>query len=251
VTTQAAIVLSPWPRCHGACWPTRPPKAHALDPPQHSVPQPHPGSDPPEPLMTRQVLARGQERYDIFCAPCHGFAGDGDGMVVQRGFPAPPSFHTEPQLDLTAQRVVDVITHGTGRMLPMAERIPRPTAGRSPPMSRRCNSASRRWRQEMSQERNHECRGCPLSRATTRALGIAAALAASLVVLVIGEASVLEAWLVGFVLLAGASAGALALLLDRPHPGRGLAAADPGRVGGHCRPGPDGRGSGPADRHLP
>jgi hypothetical protein len=52
-----------------------------------------------------------------------------------------------------------------------------------------------------------------LSRATTRALGIAAALAASLVVLVIGEASVLEAWLVGFVLLAGASAGALALLL--------------------------------------
>jgi mono/diheme cytochrome c family protein len=93
-------------------------------PPQHSVPQPHPGSDPPEPLMTRQVLARGQERYDIFCAPCHGLAGYGDGMVVQRGFPPPPSFHTEPQLDLTAQRVVDVITHGTGQMLPMAERIP-------------------------------------------------------------------------------------------------------------------------------
>jgi mono/diheme cytochrome c family protein len=93
-------------------------------PPQHSVPQTHPGSDPPEPLMTRQVLVRGQERYDIFCAPCHGLAGYGDGMVVQRGFPAPPSFHTEPQLDLTAQRVVDVITHGTGQMLPMAERIP-------------------------------------------------------------------------------------------------------------------------------
>jgi mono/diheme cytochrome c family protein len=76
--------------------------------------------------MTRQVLIRGEERYDIFCAPCHGFAGDGDGMVVQRGFPAPPSFHDEPRLNLTTGQIVEVISHGTGRMLPMAERIPPP-----------------------------------------------------------------------------------------------------------------------------
>lgn len=86
-----------------------------------SVPQPVPGGDPPQPLMTAEVLARGQERYDIFCAPCHGFAGYGDGMVVARGFPAPPSFH---DIDLSALRIVEVISEGTGRMLPMAERIP-------------------------------------------------------------------------------------------------------------------------------
>jgi mono/diheme cytochrome c family protein len=92
--------------------------------PPHSVPQPVPLSDPPEPLMTREVLTRGQGRYEIFCTPCHGFAGDGDGMVVQRGFPAPPSFHTEARIDMAPERIVSAITNGFGRMLPMAERIP-------------------------------------------------------------------------------------------------------------------------------
>ena len=73
--------------------------------------------------LDQRTLRRGRERYDIFCSPCHGFAGYGDGMVAQRGFPAPPSFHAGPQRDLAAQRIVDVITDGTGRMLPMAERI--------------------------------------------------------------------------------------------------------------------------------
>ena len=98
--------------------------AAAAAQPPHSVPQPLPGGEPPQPPLSREVLARGQERYEIFCTPCHGFAGDGDGMVVQRGFPAPPSFHAGPQRALAAQRIVDVITDGTGRMLPMAERIP-------------------------------------------------------------------------------------------------------------------------------
>lgn len=94
--------------------------AAAAQPPQ-SVPQPIPGEHPPAPRLTPEVLARGQDRFDIFCAPCHGFAGDGDGMVVQRGFPAPPPYHL---LDLSLEHIVDVITHGRGRMLPMAERIP-------------------------------------------------------------------------------------------------------------------------------
>jgi mono/diheme cytochrome c family protein len=98
--------------------------ATAAAQPPHSVPQPFPGGEAPEPPLTVEVLARGQQRYEIFCSPCHGFAGYGDGMVVQRGFPAPPSFHAGPQGDLAAQRIVDVITDGTGRMLPMAERIP-------------------------------------------------------------------------------------------------------------------------------
>ena len=98
--------------------------AAAAAQPPHSVPQPVPLGDAPEPLMTREILARGQTRYEIFCTPCHGFAGDGDGMVVQRGFPAPPSFHTEARQNLPAEYFVTVITNGIGRMLPMAERIP-------------------------------------------------------------------------------------------------------------------------------
>ncbi|HUE46544.1 MAG TPA: cytochrome c [Aestuariivirgaceae bacterium] len=97
--------------------------AAAAQPP-HSVPQPVPHGDAPEPLLTRDLLARGQTRYEIFCTPCHGFAGDGDGMVVQRGFPAPPSFHTEVRRDMAPERIVSAITNGFGRMLPMAERIP-------------------------------------------------------------------------------------------------------------------------------
>src|SRR6185436_5320047 len=45
--------------------------------------------------VTREVLSVGHLSYDTFCSPCHGLAGYGDGMIVQRGFPAPPSFHTQ------------------------------------------------------------------------------------------------------------------------------------------------------------
>ncbi len=45
--------------------------------------------------VTAQVLDRGQERFNIFCSVCHGLTGDGDGMVVQRGFKRPPSFHVD------------------------------------------------------------------------------------------------------------------------------------------------------------
>jgi hypothetical protein len=45
--------------------------------------------------ITRAVLDRGRERFNIFCTPCHGLAGDGDGMIVQRGFQPPPSYHIE------------------------------------------------------------------------------------------------------------------------------------------------------------
>jgi hypothetical protein len=43
------------------------------------------------------LLARGRERFEIFCSPCHGYDGRGDGMIVRRGFPAPPSYHTPRQ----------------------------------------------------------------------------------------------------------------------------------------------------------
>ncbi len=76
---------------------------------------------PPE--VTPALLARGQERFGIFCAPCHGFAGDGDGIIVAHGFPQPPSYHIDRLLAATAQHFYDVMTHGYGVMYSFADRI--------------------------------------------------------------------------------------------------------------------------------
>ena len=75
------------------------------------------------PTVDGQLLARGHERYDIFCAPCHGLSGSGDGMIVQRGFPAPPSYHTARLRAASAQHVFSVITEGYGVMYSYASRI--------------------------------------------------------------------------------------------------------------------------------
>ena len=63
-----------------------------------------------------RLLARGRERFGIFCAPCHGLAGDGDGIIVAHGFPAPPSYHIDRLLAAPAQHFFDVITDGYGVM---------------------------------------------------------------------------------------------------------------------------------------
>lgn len=73
--------------------------------------------------VTRQLLERGQERFNIYCAVCHGPTGDGNGMIVQRGFPQPPSLH-EPRLrDAPPGHFVDVITNGYGVMYSYASRV--------------------------------------------------------------------------------------------------------------------------------
>jgi len=74
--------------------------------------------------LTLGVLQRGQERYDIYCAPCHNYNGDGRGSVVRRGFPQPASFVHEPRL-LTAPvgYFYNAITNGFGRMFPYASRV--------------------------------------------------------------------------------------------------------------------------------
>jgi mono/diheme cytochrome c family protein len=74
--------------------------------------------------VTREVLSRGRERYDIFCAPCHGLAGDGDGVIVQRGFQAPPSYHLDRLRSAPASHFFDVITNGFGAMYPYGYRVP-------------------------------------------------------------------------------------------------------------------------------
>ena len=69
------------------------------------------------------VLARGRERYDIYCSACHDRTGAGDGMIVRRGFPRPPSFH-EPRLRAApAGHFVGVMANGFGRMYPFADRV--------------------------------------------------------------------------------------------------------------------------------
>ena len=77
----------------------------------------------PSPPLTMALLARGRERFDIYCAPCHGRSGDGRGMVVERGFPAPPSYDTDRLRAAPAQHFYDVITNGYGAMFPYAARV--------------------------------------------------------------------------------------------------------------------------------
>ena len=73
--------------------------------------------------VDKEVIERGRERYGIHCAVCHGAAGYGDGMIVQRGFPAPPSFHLERLREAPVGHYYDVMTNGFGVMYPYAARV--------------------------------------------------------------------------------------------------------------------------------
>lgn len=74
--------------------------------------------------VTREVLDRGQQRFNIYCVPCHGPAGDGDGLVVQRGFNPPPSYHTDRLRQAPVGHFFDVVTHGFGSMPAYADQVP-------------------------------------------------------------------------------------------------------------------------------
>jgi mono/diheme cytochrome c family protein len=76
------------------------------------------------PPVNAALLARGSERYTIFCSPCHGLTGSGDGLIVQRGFPAPPSYHSARLRAVPGRHIFDVITDGYGVMYSYASRIP-------------------------------------------------------------------------------------------------------------------------------
>ena len=74
--------------------------------------------------ITREVLDRGRDRFNIYCTPCHGLAGDGDGIVVQRGFNAPPSYHSDRLRQAPVGHFFDVVTHGFGAMPAYADQVP-------------------------------------------------------------------------------------------------------------------------------
>jgi mono/diheme cytochrome c family protein len=73
--------------------------------------------------LTRELLDRGQQRFEIFCAPCHGYAGDGDGIVVQRGFTPPPSFHSDRLRQAPLSHFFTIATNGFGAMPSYAAQV--------------------------------------------------------------------------------------------------------------------------------
>jgi mono/diheme cytochrome c family protein len=73
--------------------------------------------------ITPGLLARGRTEFGIYCAMCHGADGYGQGIIVQRGFPAPPSFHTDRLRMAPAGHFFDVMTRGYGAMYPYASRV--------------------------------------------------------------------------------------------------------------------------------
>jgi mono/diheme cytochrome c family protein len=77
----------------------------------------------PAPPVTLGLLERGQERFRIYCTPCHSELGDGHGVVVQRGFPPPPSYHIDRLREAPVQHFYDVMTNGYGAMYSFADRV--------------------------------------------------------------------------------------------------------------------------------
>lgn len=73
--------------------------------------------------LTREVLARGQERFNIYCAPCHDRVGTGQGTIVRRGLRPPPSLHSDRLRQAPVGHFFDVITHGFGAMLDYAAEV--------------------------------------------------------------------------------------------------------------------------------
>ena len=73
--------------------------------------------------ITMPLLQRGRERFGIYCAPCHGELGDGEGMIAQRGFPHPPSYHIDRLRGAPDRHFYDVMTRGYGVMYPYADRV--------------------------------------------------------------------------------------------------------------------------------
>jgi cbb3-type cytochrome c oxidase subunit III len=74
--------------------------------------------------LTEELLERGQQRYGIFCTPCHGIQGDGMGMVAVRGMKHPPSYHQERLRNVPNGYLYDVVTNGFGAMYGYSSQIP-------------------------------------------------------------------------------------------------------------------------------
>jgi mono/diheme cytochrome c family protein len=74
--------------------------------------------------VNQELLERGEGRFKIFCTPCHGLQGDGNGMVAMRGMKHPPTYHQERLRQAPNGYFYDVITNGFGAMLGYSAQIP-------------------------------------------------------------------------------------------------------------------------------
>ncbi|MBI1741028.1 MAG: cytochrome c [Acidobacteriales bacterium] len=83
----------------------------------------NPGDYMPFPV-TEQVLARGHERFNIYCTPCHGRVGDGQGFIPSRGFRRPPSYHIDRLRKVPIGYFFDVMTNGFGVMPDYSAQVP-------------------------------------------------------------------------------------------------------------------------------
>ena len=98
-------------------------KAQPVKPVPHAIAQDDSFGEPSPPPVTMALLERGRQRFNIYCSPCHGRTGEGNGMIVQRGFPHPPSYFIARLRNAPNQHFYDVITHGYGVMYPYADRV--------------------------------------------------------------------------------------------------------------------------------
>jgi mono/diheme cytochrome c family protein len=73
--------------------------------------------------VTKELIDRGQNRFEIYCIVCHGRLGNGDGMIVRRGFPKPPSYHDDRLRNAPVGHFFDVMTNGWGRMNSYAAQV--------------------------------------------------------------------------------------------------------------------------------
>jgi len=73
--------------------------------------------------VTKELVDRGQDRYNIYCIVCHGPVGNGDGMIVRRGFPQPPTYHDDRLRNAPVGHFFDVMTNGWGRMNSYSDKL--------------------------------------------------------------------------------------------------------------------------------
>ena len=76
--------------------------------------------------VTKQVIERGQDRFNVYCSPCHDRTGSGNGMIPRRGFKHPPSYHTDRLRQIPNGYIYDVITNGYGAMQDYAAQVQSP-----------------------------------------------------------------------------------------------------------------------------
>ena len=117
--------------------------------------------------VTMNVLKRGQERFNIYCSPCHSRVGNGLGEIVQRGYKPAANFHDQARLAQPISHYFYVMTHGTGAMPDYSAQLPRWIAGRSQLIFAHYSEAKRQQRKMCRQRRSRRSEANSSGEAST------------------------------------------------------------------------------------